>query len=169
MRPYRWQDPAPAAAPTMPIAGHHYAEAPARHTWRDEGACEGCAFEWDGIACIEAHPAARIAFGGDCLQRGVIYIAAPARAIGPQTEPAPAGPAPTSSSSADHQQRTSPASQVTAGGGFYPLRPAHINRPLICAKAGPFPAGLSAGGGLLCKGLRAHDMQHLSFAQIDQP
>jgi len=81
MRPYRWQDPAPAAAPTMPIAGHHYAEAPARHTWRDEGACEGCAFEWDGIACIEAHPASRIAFGSDCLQRGVIYIAAPARAI----------------------------------------------------------------------------------------
>lgn len=61
----------------MQVAGHHYAEAPARHTWRDEGCCEGCAFEWDGIACIEAHPASRIAFGGDCLQRGVIYIAAP--------------------------------------------------------------------------------------------
>lgn len=99
MRPYRWQDPAPAPVaairerrmhrlfvaehgpfsaaetapeqPSMVLDGVEYVEAPepCRGSF-----CEDCAFEGDEDACVSSDKAAKEAFGGSCEQRRVIYI-----------------------------------------------------------------------------------------------
>ena len=91
MRPYRWQDPAPAPVgmirerrtkrvpincaqtapeqPSMVVDGVEYIEAQG-----DGGTCIGCAFEIEGgPACVRSSPA-KSAFGGDCQERDVIYL-----------------------------------------------------------------------------------------------
>lgn len=91
MRPYRWQDPAPAPVgmirerrtkrvpincaqtapeqPSMVVDGVEYVEAP-EVSW-----CHECAFKvGDGDGCMDAERAAQKAFGGTCEERSVIYI-----------------------------------------------------------------------------------------------
>lgn len=84
-------------APTMTIGGAEFVEAPEQCPSGDaESICTGCHFfsaadPWR--ACDEPMAAATAAFGGDCIERHVIYIAAPTRAEGPGavcTEPGPA-------------------------------------------------------------------------------
>ena len=99
-------------APTMTIGGAEFVEAPEQCPSGDaESICTGCHFfsaadPWR--ACDEPMAAATAAFGGDCIDRHVIYVRAnvspPTSTDQPSLFCAKAG--------------LPPASQVTAGGGF---------------------------------------------------
>jgi len=61
--------------PTMTIDGVEYVEATPQQTGPDwDDVCSQCEFDDDGGACMVAYERAQFAFGGDCCERGVIYI-----------------------------------------------------------------------------------------------
>jgi hypothetical protein len=57
--------------PTMTIDGVEYEEATPT-----DGYCFGCAFYVNKAGCLGSGTFARGAFGGDCINHGVIYIKA---------------------------------------------------------------------------------------------
>lgn len=62
--------------PTIEILGVTYAEAKPKKS-RDpmEGVCGACAFWGNAPGCGEAINRSRDVFGGDCMERDVIYVA----------------------------------------------------------------------------------------------